>query len=350
MIFGSDNWAGAAPEISQALMQHSTGLAVAYGNSDLDKKIEQRFDEIFETECGVFFVGTGTAANSLAIAATMKPGGMVLCHTESHLYANEGGAPEFLSGGGRLALIEGKNGKINPEKLQNGIAAYPSDFNHFGQATITSITQTTEAGTVYSLDEISEIGGICKAHDVPLHMDGARFANALVKLDCSPAEMTWKRGVDMVSFGATKNGCWCAEALIVFNQDLLSHFEFIRKRSGHLFSKTRFISAQLEAYLEDDVWLKLARHSNAFGEKLEQVVRNSNHVRPAWPSDSNQVFFVADRDKANGWIEKGARFNAFPTPRGMERDVSPNEQVYRLVASFATQQEHIDQLAEVFST
>jgi len=350
MIFGSDNWAGAAPEISQALMRHSTGLAVAYGNSDLDRKIEQRFDEIFETECGVFFVGTGTAANSLAIAATMKPGGMVLCHTESHLYANEGGAPEFLSGGGRLALVEGKNGKINPEKLETNIAAYPADFNHFGQATIVSITQTTEAGTVYSLDEISAIGEICKAHDTPLHMDGARFANAMVKLDCSPAEMTWKQGVDMVSFGATKNGCWCAEALIVFNQDLLSHFEFIRKRSGHLFSKSRFISAQLEAYLEDDVWLRLARHSNEFGKKLEQVVRNSNHVRPAWPSDSNQVFFIADKDKANSWIEKGARFYPFPTPRGMEQDISPNEQIYRLVASFATRQEHIEQLADVFST
>lgn len=350
MIFGSDNWAGAAPEISQALMNHSQGLAVAYGDSELDKQIEQRFNEIFETNCGVFFVGTGTAANSLAIAATMKPGGVVLCHTESHVYANEGGAPEFLSGGGRLALVEGKNGKINPANLSKAISGFPKSFNHLGQATMVSITQSTEAGTIYSLEEISEISKVSKEQGIPLHMDGARFANALVKLDCTPAEMTWKRGIDMVSFGATKNGCWCAEALVVFNQELLSHFEFIRKRSGHLFSKTRFISAQFEAYLQNNLWLDLARHSNGFGEKLEALIRKSNHARMAWPSQSNQVFFIAEKSRANAWLEKGARFHPFPAPKGMEQDLSADEQIYRLVASFATEQSHIDQLADVLSS
>jgi threonine aldolase len=349
MIFGSDNWAGAAPEISEALLRHSEGLAVAYGDSDLDKAIEKRFAEIFETECAVYFVGTGTAANSLAIAATMKPGGIVLCHNEAHVVASEGGAPEFLSGGGRLATIGGKNCKIDPQLLDKEISEYPHDFNHLGQATMVTITQSTEAGTVYSLDEISELSKVAQKHNIPLHMDGARFANALVKLDCTPAEMTWKRGVEMVSFGATKNGCWCAEALVVFNRDLLSHFQFIRKRSGHLFSKTRFISAQFDAYFQNDLWLKLAKHSNAMGSQLEKAVRNSNHVRAAWPTDSNQVFFIADKEKAQTWLDKGARFHPFPTPKGMEKEVGQNEQVYRLVASFATQQESIDELANLIS-
>ncbi len=349
MIFGSDNWSGAAPEISEALMRHSEGLAVAYGDSDLDKTVENHFNNIFEKECAVFFVGTGTAANSLAIAATMKPGGIVLCHNEAHVIANEGGGPEFLSGGGRLAPVGGKDCKIDPDLLDKSASAYSQEFNHLGQATMLTITQATEAGTVYSLDEISALSEVAKKHNIPLHMDGARFANAMVKLDCTPAEMTWKRGVDMVSFGATKNGCWCAEALVVFNRDLLSHFQFIRKRSGHLFSKTRFISAQFEAYFENDLWQKLAKHSNAMGAQLEKAIRNSNHVRPAWQSDSNQVFFIADQSKAKTWLEKGARFHPFPTPKGMEDEVSENEQVYRLVASFVTQQNHIDELADIFS-
>ncbi len=350
MIFGSDNWAGAAPEISEALMRHSEGLAVAYGDSDLDKKIEKRFSEVFETQCAVFFVGTGTAANSLATAATMKPGGIVFCHNEAHVVANEGGAPEFLSGGGRHAPVGGKNSKIDPKLLDQTISGYPQEFNHLGQATMVTITQATEAGTVYSLDEISALCDVAKKNNIPLHMDGARFANALVRLDCTPAEMTWKRGVDMVSFGATKNGCWCAEALVVFNRDLLSHFQFIRKRSGHLFSKTRFISAQFEAYFENGLWLKLASHANAMGAKLEQAVRNSNHMRPAWPSDSNQVFFIADKTKAQTWLDQGARFHPFPTPKGMENDVTENEQIYRLVASFVARQEDVDQLAKIIST
>ena len=349
MIFGSDNWSGAAPEISQALMRHSEGLATAYGDSDLDKSVEKRFNEVFETECAVFFVGTGTAANSIAIAATMKPGGIVFCHNESHVIANEGGGPEFLSGGGRLVPVGGKYGKIDPNLLAKAASGYSQDFNHLGQPTMLTITQATEAGTMYELDEISALADIAKQNNIPLHMDGARFANALVQLDCTPAEMTWKRGVDMVSFGATKNGCWCAEALVVFNRDLVSHFQFIRKRSGHLFSKTRFISAQFEAYFENKLWLGLAKHSNAMGEQLQKAVRASNHIRPAWPSNSNQVFFIADKTKAQTWLDQGARFHPFPTPRGMEDEVSENEQIYRLVASFVTQQTHIDEFAEIIS-
>ena len=167
MIFGSDNWSGAAPEVSQALLKHSQGLAVAYGDSDLDKSIEKKFNEIFETECAVFFVGTGTAANSLAIAATMKPGGITLCHNEAHIIASEGGGPEFLSGGGRLIPVGGKNAKIDPGSLDEVASEYPKEFNHLGQKTMVSITQATEAGTVYTLEELSLLGEIAQKHEKP---------------------------------------------------------------------------------------------------------------------------------------------------------------------------------------
>ena len=344
MIFGSDNWSGVAPEISASLEKHSSGMAVAYGESELDKRLEARFEELFERSCAVFFVGTGTAANSLAIAATMKPGGVVLCHSEAHIIANEGGAPEFLSGGGRLVPVSGKLGKISAGELERRAGQFSSSFNHLGQLSMISITQATEAGTIYSLDEIEAISSIARANDIPLHMDGARFANALVKLDVSPAEMTWKRGVDMVSFGATKNGCWCAEALVVFNQELIEHFQFVRKRAGHLFSKTRFISAQFEAYLNDDLWLRLARHSNSIGKLLEDGIRKSNSVRLAWPGESNQVFFIAQRDHAEKAIEKGAFFHPFPAPFGMENDVADDEQIYRLVAGFSSTERDVEDL------
>ncbi|MBO6813271.1 MAG: low specificity L-threonine aldolase [Rhizobiaceae bacterium] len=349
MLFASDNCAGVAPEISQALARHADGMAHAYGKGDLDREMEARLAELFETEASVFFVGTGTAANSLAAAGVMKPGGMVFCHSEAHVQVSEAGAPEFLSGGGRLVPISGPLGKIDPQKLDRAAMQTPRDFNHLGQGVMATITQASEAGTVYSLEEIAAIGEISAKHGLALHMDGARFANALVKLDCTPAEMTWKRGVDMVSFGATKNGCWCAEALVVFNRDLSSHFQFLRKRAGHLFSKTRFISAQFEAYLEDGLWLDLARHSNSIGKELEATVRDSNRARLAWPSDSNQVFFITDQTHAEQMKSKGATFHAFPTPKGMEEDIGENEQVYRLVGAFSSTSDDVKQFADLLA-
>ncbi len=347
MIFASDNWSGAAPEVAASLTAHSAGFATAYGDGELDARVEERFSAIFETECDVFFVGTGTAANSMAAAAVAKPGGVIFAHDEAHVIANEGGAPESFTNGGRIVPIGGANGKIDPELLSQKISQYPNSFNHLGQGTLVTITQSTEAGTVYGLDEISKIAEVASAVGLPLHLDGARFANGLVALGCSPAEMTWKRGVDMVSFGGTKNGCWCAEALLIFNPEISQDFKFIRKRMGHLFSKTRFISAQFEAYLKDGLWLDLARHSNDIGAMLESAVKNSNRVRLAWPSQSNQVFFIADREYADGMLAKGAQFYPFAIPKGFEKVVGETEQVYRLVASFTSTTEDVQAFADL---
>ncbi len=205
MNFASDNWSGVAPQINQSLIDNSTGPSTAYGNGELDNKVKARFSDIFEKEVAVFFVGTGTIANSLAMASAAKPGGMALCHREAHMIEDECGAPEFFSGG-RLVGVNGDFGKIDPADLKHKLERFNPDFVHYGQSSIVSLTQASEVGTVYSLDEIDTISQLTKAHNLPLHMDGSRFANALVHLDVTPAQMTWKRGVDILSFGGTKNG------------------------------------------------------------------------------------------------------------------------------------------------
>ncbi|HVW56074.1 MAG TPA: low specificity L-threonine aldolase, partial [Rhizobiaceae bacterium] len=268
MHFASDNWAGAHPRIAESLAAHASGFAPAYGASDLDRKVEEKFSEIFEREVSVFFVATGTAANSLALTSVSRPGGVAFCHRESHVVEDEGGAPEYLSGGTRLHPVDGALGRIDPDGLLAKMAHFDPEFVHSGQPVAVSITQSTEIGTVYSLDAIEKIGAICREKDLPLHMDGARFANALVSLGTTPAEMTWKRGVDLLSFGGTKNGCWCAEAIVVFDSSRAREMPFIRKRAAQLFSKSRFIAAQFDAYFADDLWLDTARYSNAMAGRL----------------------------------------------------------------------------------
>ncbi len=341
MFFASDNWAGAHRSIAERLLRESTGFAAAYGNSDLDRHVEARFAEIFERDVSVFFVATGTAANSLSLASVQRPGGISFCHSEAHVIADECGAPEFFSSA-RLAPVDGEAGKIDPAKLAKAIAGFPQNAVHHGRATAVTITQATEIGTVYSLDEIDAISAIAKANNLPLHMDGARFANALVALDASPAEMTWKRGIDMLSFGGTKNGCWCAEAIVFFNPEQASEMPFIRKRAAQLFSKSRFISAQFDAYLEDDLWLGLARHANGMADRLRAGIGASNSARLAWPTASNEVFAVIPKTAAKTAEDKGAKFYEWPIPAATPELVDENETLIRLVTSFATEEADVD--------
>ena len=248
MHFASDNWAGAHPAIARALVEQAGGYASAYGTGDLDKAVERTFCEIFETDVAVFFVGTGTAANSLALASFNRPGGQVFCHAEAHVNVDECNAPEFFATGSKLVPLHGAEGRMAASDLAAAIGRFPPDFVHGGQPMAVTMTQATEAGTVYSLDEIAAIADVTHDAKLPLHMDGARFANALVTLGTTPAEMTWKRGVDILSFGGTKNGCWCAEALVLFDPAQARQMHYLRKRSAQLFSKSRFIAAQFDAY------------------------------------------------------------------------------------------------------
>lgn len=341
MIFASDNWAGAHPAIVENLTRHASGFASAYGSSDLDREVERAFCDIFEREVVVFFVGTGTAANSLSLSAVSRPGGVAFCHREAHVIADEGGAPEYFTHG-RLCAVDGPLGRMDPANLEAAIAQYPPHFVHSGQPAAVSITQASEIGTVHSLNEISAIAEIAKKHGLPLHMDGARFANALVSLDVSPAEMTWKAGVDIVSFGGTKNGCWCAEAVVFMNPDKAKEFPFIRKRAAQLFSKSRFISAQFEAYLKDGLWLETARHANAMAKRLSDGIAASSSARLSWEPQANEVFpimKVSDVERLRG---QGAAFYPWHPPHGFAGGIGEGETLTRFVTSFATTPEDVD--------
>lgn len=347
MFFASDNWAGAHPAITEHLAKEAAGFASAYGTSDLDQRIEAEFNAIFEREVAVFFVATGTAANSLALASVSRAGGVTFCHSDAHVNADEGGAPEYLANASRLYPVEGPDGKMDVGALHTAVSRFDVPSVHQGRPMAITITQATEAGTIYSLDEISAISTIARAKSLPLHMDGARFANALVALNTTPAEMTWKRGVDILSFGATKNGCWCAEAIVFFKPEMAEEMPYIRKRSAQLFSKTRFISAQLDAYFKDDLWMDMARHANAMSDRLRAGLEGSNKARLAWNTSCNEVFAIIDKQAAKAAHDKGAKFYDWLPPRETPDMVGKDETLIRLVTSFATTADEVDQFLDI---
>lgn len=342
MFFASDNWAGAHPDIAQSLVTAAGGFASAYGASDLDKHVEKTFSQIFERDVAVFFVGTGTAANSLALASFNRPGGQVFCHREAHVNVDECNAPEFFAAGAKLVPIDGPAGKLSPDALAAAIGRFPPDFVHGGQPMAVTITQATEAGTAYTLDEIAALSEVARKASLPLHMDGARFANALVHLGATPADMTWRRGVDILSFGGTKNGCWCAEALILFDPGKAQQMHFLRKRSAQLFSKSRFIASQFDAYFKDGLWLSLARHSNAMAARLAAGFEASDTARLAWPTGSNELFVIIRNNAMKALQDKGAVFYDWPAGPEVKASMRADETLIRLVTSFATKQTDVD--------
>ena len=289
MNFCSDNVTGVAPEILAALAAANHGSAPSYGDDEITALLSKRFAEIFEHDVTVFPMVSGTAANALALASIMPPWGAVFCHADAHIATHECGAIEFYSGGGRVTGIASPHGKITASQLASLLPG-GKGLVYASQPSAVSITQATEAGTVYTLAEIAEIGEIARAHDLALHMDGARFANALVSLGASPADITWKAGVDVLSFGATKNGAMAAEALIFFDEERAATCAFRRMRAGHLLSKMRFISAQLGAYLTDDLWLRNARHANAMAGRLATGLTEVPGVTLRHPAEANEVF------------------------------------------------------------
>ena len=342
MYFASDNWAGVHRQVAAALNDAASGFDPAYGSGDWDERAKARFSEVFERDVAVHFVATGTAANVLALTTAARPGGVVFAHPEAHVVTDECGAYQFQAGG-RLQGVPGPLGRIDPANLETATAAIPPGFVHAGQPSAVTITQATEAGTVYSLTEIDAIAAIATANGLPLHMDGARFANALVSLGVSPAEMTWKRGVDMLSFGGTKNGCWSAEAVVIFDPARAEQFGYFQMRAGQLFSKSRFVAAQFEAYLADGLWLDSARRANAAAAKLAGVIGNL-----AWEPQANEVFTFLPKDEIKRLQSAGARFHEWALPSGFPpEDVPPDSQLCRFVTSFATTDEHIEAFAEL---
>ncbi|RWO61205.1 low specificity L-threonine aldolase [Mesorhizobium sp.] len=349
MNFASDNWAGAHPSIAAGLSAHAGRFSTAYGDGALDEAAYQRFNEIFEREVAVFFVATGTAANSLSLTAYNKSGGISFCHRESHVIEDECGAPEYFTGGSRLHAVDGALGKIDPNMLDRAVGRFAPEIVHSGRPMAVSITQSTEVGTIYTLNEIARISAIAKHHKLPLHMDGARFANALVALETTPAEMTWKGGVDILSFGGTKNGCWCAEAIVLFDLDRARELAFLRKRAAQLFSKSRFIAAQFEAYFKDDLWLDTARHANAMAARLAGLIEDSASARLAWLPQANEVFAVMKKAKAERVHLAGAAFYDWHKPHDFDGHIGEDEALYRFVTSFATTAEEVDRFGELIA-
>lgn len=349
MNFASDNWAGAHPSIAAGLSAHAGGFSAAYGDGALDEAAYQRFNEIFEREVAVFFVATGTAANSLSLTAYNKSGGISFCHRESHVIEDECGAPEYFTGGSRLHAVDGALGKIDPNMLDRAVGRFAPEIVHSGRPIAVSITQSTEVGTIYTLNEIARISAIAKHHKLPLHMDGARFANALVALETTPAEMTWKGGVDILSFGGTKNGCWCAEAIVLFDLDRARELAFLRKRAAQLFSKSRFIAAQFEAYFTDHLWLDTARHANAMAVRLAALIEGSASARLAWLPQANEVFAVMKKAKAERVLLAGAAFYDWHKPHDFDGHIGEDEALYRFVTSFATTEEEVDRFGELIA-
>ncbi|RDD61949.1 threonine aldolase family protein [Ferruginivarius sediminum] len=308
MNFASDNTSGASPEIIAAVSAANTGAAMPYGADDITARVAQRLNEVFETQAVSYPVATGTAANSLALAAGTPPWGAVYCHGDSHINRDECGAPELFTGGAKLVPLEGDDGKVTPAVLEAALAGAKPGFVHQVQPAMLSLTNATEAGTVYTPDEVAELAGIAHAHGLKVHMDGARFANAAASLGCTPAELTWKAGVDVLAFGATKNGALAAEAVVFFDRELAENVGYRRKRAGHLFSKMRFLSAQLEAYLSDGLWLANASHANAMAARLAAGLSHVPGCRLVHPVQANELFVEMPAATADALSDGGCVF------------------------------------------
>lgn len=340
MNFASDNTAGAAPEIIDAIVRANAGTDSSYGADQATKRLTRKFSDFFGTEVTVFPVATGTAANALALASVTPRHGVIFCHTGAHIHVDECGAPEFFTGA-KLVTVPAADGKVTPGGLREALKQFQKGVVHHAQASTISLSQATELGTVYTPAEVAAISGCAKEQQLALHMDGARFSNALVSLGCTPADVTWRAGVDVLSFGATKNGALAAEAVIFFNQARIDDFPYMRKRAGHLLSKMRFVSAQLEAMLDDSLWHRLAAHANSMAARLEAGLRQIPGVTLAQPVQANEVFFTLANQKARKALEdKGARFLLWSPP---EDDIP----LIRLVCSFATPAEDVDRFLGV---
>lgn len=311
--FRSDNETPVAPAIMEAIVNANHGTAWAYAEDDWSAKLNDAFSELFRTDAIVLPISTGTVANSIALATVTPPWGSVFCHSGAHIQNDECGAPEFFGNGLRLVPVDGEHGKLKPEALEKAVRATEGHGVHSYKASALSLTQATEGGTVYSIDEVKALCDSAHAMGMKTHMDGARFGNAIASLGCHPAEVTVEAGIDMLSFGASKNGCMAAEALVIFNQPQWQETaERLRKRSGHLLSKMRYISAQLLAYIENDLWLDMASHANGQAAKFAEAVENHEGAELEYPVHANEVFVKWTKEGFDHLISQDIQFQLWP--------------------------------------
>lgn len=336
--FSSDNAAPAHPKVLEALAAANAGNAPSYGDDPWTARLKERMSELFGRPVWTFPVLTGTAANTIALASMTPPCGAILCHEAAHILVDECGGTELLSGGARLIPLPGEAGRIDPAALEAACAKLEANGFHNHQPAALSLTQATESGTVYPISDIKRLTGIAHARSMQVHMDGARLANAIVRLGCSPAAATIDAGVDALSFGATKNGAAGAEAIVFFDGDLAERAIFLQKRVGHVPSKMRFISAQILAILEGGLWLENARTANAMAARLAAGLRDMG-LAPRWPIEINEVFIVLARASADRLRAEGFQFLTWGG------EPKPGEKgLHRFVMSFATEADDVDRL------
>ncbi len=342
MNFASDNVYGVDPRILQAMVDANANLTdVSYCHDAGSEQIDGLLSRIFETDVKSFLVVNGTGANSLALSAICPPFGGVLCHEGSHINTDECNAPELFTGGAKLVTLASEGNKLTPATLASRMAHFIHG-EHGAKLSALSITNATELGTVYQPAEIRALSDIVKPRGMRVHMDGARFANALVSVGCTPAELTWKAGVDVLSFGGTKNGGMLLEAVVFFDTALAEDFLYRRKRAAQLVSKSRYLSAQMKAYLQNDVWLQNAARANGLAQKLAKGLQHSNQVRLSNPVEANEVFAIMPRTTFDALSAAGAHFHEWPMDGLAEGDVH-----CRFVLSFATPEAHVQHFLEL---
>jgi len=302
--FTSDNSSGVCPEAWAAMAEANFGHEVGYGNDVWTQRATDRIREIFETNCEVYFVFNGTAANSLSLASLCQSYNSILCHAGAHIETSECGAPEFFANGSKILLLDGANGKIDPAEIETAVKKR-NDI-HYPKPRVLSITQATEVGTVYSVKEIQALTETARKFGIRCHMDGARFANAVASSGASPADMTWRSGIDVLSFGGTKNGIALGESVVFFDHDLARDFDYRCKQGGQLASKMRFLSAPWLGMLKDGVWLRHAGHANEMARRMEKGLNQIPGLQVSYPVESNAVFIkfpktTLDQLHARGW-------------------------------------------------
>ena len=343
MNFTSDNITGASPKILQAIVDSNRGSASPYGADPWTKDAEERLSALFDKDVSVVLVGTGTGSNALALSAIVPPGTALFCHEEAHVIEDECGAPEFFSAGAKLVGIPGVDGKVTPEALSSTLARFPRGVVRQVQGAALSLSQATEAGTLYSPSELRAITAVAQGAGLSVHMDGARFANAVAALGVHPAEITWKAGVDVLSFGATKNGALACEAIVFFDRGRAGDILFRRKRTGQTLSKGRFLGAQMSAFLDGDHWLDLARQANRAAARLMRGLASVPGVRSPWPTEANEVFPIVPKAVDEALRVAGARYYPWTT-RSLSADLAPtaDEVMIRLICAFDTPDDDID--------
>jgi threonine aldolase len=344
MNFLSDHLYGVDDAVMQAIIDANKPLtSPSYGADDWTARCGTLMNDIFDRKVEMYLVGTGTAANALALSTLAQPYNAILSYCDAHIMIDECGAPEFFTGGAKIYGINEPRGKITAQGVEACLATFVRG-EHNSKPAVVSVTQSSELGTVYQVDEVAAISQVAKSHGLKLHMDGARFANALAALGCSPAEATWEAGVDVLSFGTTKNGTMGVDAIVFFDTELARDFEHRRMRAGQLTSKSRFLGAQMEAYLTNDLWLRNARTANAHAARLHDGLKDLPGIRIPLGAEANQLFPIISSKLDKHLKDAGALYARWPGVGPGIDSPGKDELQIRLVSSFKTRPEDVDAL------